>query len=377
MTYNNRATDGRAPGHDDAVEFARLALMFDQETGSTLRMGLLVIGVAALANVPVHARRDIAGALGLALAAAILGVGCLATWLFTRRHPLPPRYHNPLFAIVILATAFDSVYTQALVRDPMFTINVTMVIIGAGVCIVSCRWALAATLPPTIAWFAFAAPPMSTSDGRSAATIVLFGFCAAAIINTGRRNALTRLAKATRVAERAAVVDDLTQVYNRRGLALVASHVATTARRLGEDVGVLVLDIDCFKAVNDKLGHVAGDRVLVAVAEALTNSGRANDVVARWGGDEFVVVTLGKPPKAAVLARRVEDRLYAHGVRDGDGARITVSVGAASANLIDAEGVDRLIDEADAAMYDGRAQLRTPAGRSLVSVPPQNLSTGR
>lgn len=351
--------------------------MFDEETGSTLRMALIVIGVAALANVPVHAHRDIAGAQGLALAAAILGVGCLSTWLYTRSHPLPPRYNNPLFAIVILATAFDSVYTQALVRDPMFTINVMMVIIGAGMCIVSCRWALAATLPPTIAWFAFAAPPMRTSDGRSAATIVLFGFCAAAIINTGRRTALTRLARVAHEAERAAVVDDLTQVYNRRGLAMVASHVVTTARRLGEDVGVLVLDIDRFKAVNDKLGHLAGDRVLVAVTEAITSSGRANDVVARWGGDEFVVVTLGKPPEAAVLARRVEDRLYAHGVRDGDGARITVSVGAASANLIDADGVDRLIDEADAAMYDGRAQLRTPGGRALVLVPPQNLSTGR
>lgn len=357
---------------------ARLKQMFDHETGSTLRLALLVIGVSSLGYVPAHLRSGRAGAPLLALVTAIVGGTFLATWLWTRTHPVQPRFSNQVFSLVIFITACNATYSQVVVGDALWTTNITIITIGAGMCIVAWRWSLATALASMATWFFFAAPPFGSAQWRSGSISVLFGFFAAGIINTGRRHSLARLLRVTQEAERAAVVDSLTQVYNRRGLALVASHIVRTARRTGEPVGVLVVDVDRFKAVNDKLGHQAGDRVLVAVAQALQATGRDSDVVARWGGDEFVVITLGAAPDADDLAHRVEQDLFSRGIAGGNGQPIRVSVGTANvAAVVDPDAIDVLIAEADAEMYAGRAQRRSNPGPVVARASYQKLSTGR
>ena len=104
--------------------------------------------------------------------------------------------------------------------------------------------------------------------------------------------------------------DPLTGVYNRRFLEEFLARELTRARRSLQPLSVLLLDLDGFKAFNDRHGHLEGDRTLALVADSLRNAVRATDIVARYGGDEFVVVL---PNTTGEAARRVAREL-AHAV---------------------------------------------------------------
>ncbi|OAN39281.1 sensor domain-containing diguanylate cyclase [Mycolicibacterium iranicum] len=144
--------------------------------------------------------------------------------------------------------------------------------------------------------------------------------------------------------------DPLTRLYNRRGL---EHHVQELVARRGMDVGVLAVDIDKFKAVNDGYGHDAGDRVLVAVADAArdaVSSLGVRSVTARTGGEEFVVVVDG----GTECLRRLAKLLHLMVSRCQTPAVPTISIGAATAKASggDVDSLIReLIERADAAMY--------------------------
>ena len=147
-----------------------------------------------------------------------------------------------------------------------------------------------------------------------------------------------------------ALHDPLTRLHNRRGLDAEIEQLVPTG---GRQIGVLAIDIDKFKAINDAYGHDAGDRVLVSVANATRDAVAAvevRSVIARTGGEEFVVVVEGGP----YVVQRVATLLHqAVAASDGE-ATPTVSVGVASGLSAgsDAQTVVRdLIDRADAAMY--------------------------
>ncbi|MEZ5185472.1 MAG: GGDEF domain-containing protein [Candidatus Nanopelagicales bacterium] len=105
-----------------------------------------------------------------------------------------------------------------------------------------------------------------------------------------------------------AVIDGLTGTLNRRGLHSVGAYLQAEARRSGRPLTVGLVDIDDFKAYNDRNGHIAGDALLVSVGRSLTEGLRASDVVARFGGDEFAVLLPGADTREAVgvLARVAE-----------------------------------------------------------------------
>jgi diguanylate cyclase (GGDEF)-like protein len=100
--------------------------------------------------------------------------------------------------------------------------------------------------------------------------------------------------------------DPLTGAYNRRFLEEFLTREMARSRRSLQPLSVLMLDLDGFKAFNDEHGHLAGDEMLAAVAQSLRNAVRTSDVVARYGGDEFVVVLPNTPGEAA---RRVAREL--------------------------------------------------------------------
>jgi diguanylate cyclase (GGDEF)-like protein len=156
--------------------------------------------------------------------------------------------------------------------------------------------------------------------------------------------------------------DGLTGLANRALLAEQAEQMLARARRHGRGVGVLYVDVDDFKAINDGLGHTAGDEVLRAVATRLSTLLRASDVVGRLGGDEFVVLL--DEVTGAEQVRRVAQRigrLFEVPIESealGDTAVVaTLSVGVA----VEREGtVDDLLRDADAAMYEvKRSRKRT------------------
>jgi diguanylate cyclase (GGDEF)-like protein len=128
------------------------------------------------------------------------------------------------------------------------------------------------------------------------------------------------------------------------------------ARRAGSDVAVLMIDVDALKAVNDRFGHLAGDRALSTIAAHILRALRVEDVLARYGGDEFVVLAVGTDPSDAMrLAERV--RRAVEGVRmsaRGCEVAITISIGVASlAEVAEAdEPGSALLTLVDARMYE-------------------------
>ena len=162
-----------------------------------------------------------------------------------------------------------------------------------------------------------------------------------------------------------ALHDPLTGLPNR---VLLREHLDHALRRLdrqGGELVVLFLDLDRFKDVNDTLGHAAGDRLLVALAERLRRALRPADTVARLAGDEFVVVCEDVDDGPAVA--EIADRLLAAVERpfrlDGVDARVSASIGVSSVREAGADA-DQLLREADAAMYsvkERRGRRRRPA----------------
>ncbi|WP_129339259.1 EAL and GGDEF domain-containing protein [Cellulomonas endophytica] len=156
-----------------------------------------------------------------------------------------------------------------------------------------------------------------------------------------------------------ALHDALTGLPNR---ALVTEHLGQAlgrARRQGSTAGLLYIDLDNFKDVNDSLGHAAGDELLAAVAERLTAAVRDADVPGRLGGDEFVVVCedVGDADGIAAVADRVSRALAAQLTVEGRTLQVSASIGVAYARSEDASPAD-LLREADTAMYRAKANGR-------------------
>ena len=154
---------------------------------------------------------------------------------------------------------------------------------------------------------------------------------------------------------------------NRRGLseALEQALARSSAQRLA---AVYLLDLDGFKAVNDRLGHEAGDEVLVGVARRLQALLRGSDVVARLGGDEFVVVAAGLSgdADAQAIGRKLLDGFREPFVAAGEACRIGITIGYALAPL-DGRDANGLLKRADAAMYAGKQAGRHRMQRGGVS----------
>lgn len=151
--------------------------------------------------------------------------------------------------------------------------------------------------------------------------------------------------------EARADVDPLLDILNRRGFERELKRSLAYLQRYNGEAVLLFIDLDGFKAVNDRLGHAAGDALLKAVARELVGHVRASDVVARLGGDEFGVLlwNLGAAlaaGKAHSLERLIETVTVAHGE-----ARIAVGASVGLVPLVAGAAPEQMIDAADKAMY--------------------------
>jgi len=106
-----------------------------------------------------------------------------------------------------------------------------------------------------------------------------------------------------------ALVDEMTEVYNRRGLTILGEQKLKDAKRYQSSVGVIYLDIDNLKLVNEKFGYQVGDSCIKTLAEVLSHNFRESDVIARVGGDEFIVISqIGSRLELTALAHRVDQK---------------------------------------------------------------------
>ena len=152
------------------------------------------------------------------------------------------------------------------------------------------------------------------------------------------------------------ITDPLTGLLNRRYLDAALAQQYAMYQRLGRRYGVIQLDIDDLKSVNDQLGHAAGDDAIRFVAGVLSRHVREMDVVARYGGDEFVVICgLATPGDLAAYGRRLVRMIHdsRFGSAEDAGLRVTVSAGGALVAAGDA-GERATLERADAALYKAK-----------------------
>lgn len=166
------------------------------------------------------------------------------------------------------------------------------------------------------------------------------------------------LALATQTA-----VDELTQVSNRRGFNTAARHILPLCRRLDTRAALLYFDLDGLKAVNDGLGHVAGDDLLKAFAKLLARCFRSADVIARLGGDEFAVLLAGSPTAAATALERL-DRMKDE-LGEPVRSRLRWSVGQVDFEPERHANIESMLAEADADMYEHKVGKRHIVGWSV------------
>jgi diguanylate cyclase (GGDEF)-like protein/PAS domain S-box-containing protein len=190
--------------------------------------------------------------------------------------------------------------------------------------------------------------PVRDPDGKVVGAVEIFnedGFY---------RNAISRI----ETLERASTTDELTGLPNRRSADLSLRSRLVDVQEAQWPLGLLFADIDFFKQFNDVHGHAVGDEVLRVVARSLTAGLRESDFAARWGGEEFVVVSAAaNREQIETLAARLRNLVDASTVTAGGvELGVTLSIGATLASPADT--IESLVERADAAMYASKADGR-------------------
>lgn len=292
-----------------------------------------------------------------------------------------------------------------------------MRLLPEGVCVMILAWAVALTvmdqaISTSINAFVNAAVGVSIVfllRPRSAATILVLGWCAlawalgsttenTALLTTNRMNAASASALALLVSillwrryaqaellqraladtnrqlelqraelETLATRDPLTGLFNRREFVRQAEHELARAQRLGGVLSLLMVDLDHFKLINDRFGHPAGDEVLRHVARLMTQTVRQTDRIARFGGEEFVLLLPDTPEADALrLADKLRQQLADTPVA-GVGIPVTASIGLACMPAGKTLTLDTLLQQTDRALYQAKHQGRNRTVVALTS----------
>jgi len=169
---------------------------------------------------------------------------------------------------------------------------------------------------------------------------------------------LKLVTKAEKKLRLLATTDPLTELLNRRSLLELADYETTQRKRQPNPLAFVLADIDHFKSINDRYGHAVGDAVLKAVSKVLSQAVREQDSVARWGGEEFLIMMPNASPDiAGTVAGRLREQVSAVEVNAGEHTiKVSMTFGVSSHRLD--ESVDGTISRADHALYQGKTQGR-------------------
>ena len=179
-------------------------------------------------------------------------------------------------------------------------------------------------------------------------------------------------------ALRSAFCDPLTSLPNRAGMELRLRQDWNRATQSGTTMTLMVIDLDHFKQVNDTYGHVYGDGVLRRVASALKNSLRSYDLVARYGGDEFVAVCVDcDPDEVSLPVRRMLESVQSIRIADDGSRNASISIGAVTCRPgIDMDSPMDLVFAADECLYEAKRNCRGSAFHAEPGISPHRIVTG-
>jgi diguanylate cyclase (GGDEF)-like protein len=305
-------------------------------------------------------------AAGCALTALLLAALGLALY----RHILGPGWAGPAASFVTLSTGLNGAAVLAATGQPQYAAWVMLAAVASGVLVLPRRWYLGTLLALWVAWCGASylavltdAVPNSTAVYTQLAVLAVAATAVSILLHHWRTLSLTELVAAREQAAEAEVRDPLTGVANISGLTLLGGQVLEAAKRHGDAVHCIVIDIDGLGIVNHALGRSVGDEVLVGVADSLIGATRSGDVVARWGGDEFVVLGAGSGPSALEVERRVRAGLVEAPPASPSVWPGRVSAGRAVKEPWDDDDLQSLLDRAHREMLLRRA-LRREAGSS-------------
>lgn len=177
-------------------------------------------------------------------------------------------------------------------------------------------------------------------DGRLAGTVVTF-------------KDITERRRADEALRTLLLIDELTGLYNRRGFLTFAKQQFNIAERMNKGILLLYIDVDDLKWINDTMGHQEGDRALLETTEILKKTFRESDIIARIGGDEFVVLALEvHEGDAEILADRLQKELENRNAKSNLGYKLSISAGIARNGPENLCSIDELLKRADKLMYE-------------------------
>ena len=162
-------------------------------------------------------------------------------------------------------------------------------------------------------------------------------------------------------------LDSLTGLLNRRYLMQLGEQQLALARKHNRPLGVILFDLDHFKAVNDHYGHLAGDEVLKYIARRAENCLRSDDLLGRYGGEEFVVFLLGADLSTSIaIGERIRQGIETIQVDfQGQSINISVSVGVYTAPINGNETLTEMLGQADRALYQAKHNGRNQVCSTL------------
>lgn len=166
---------------------------------------------------------------------------------------------------------------------------------------------------------------------------------------------LSKLQKKETELIKLSFTDDLTDFYNRRGFFTLMEQQLKMAKRLKTPILLLYADIDNLKKINDTFGHNEGTKAIIDAADILKSTHRESDIMARIGGDEFVVFPVGaKEDNAEVIKTRLQKNIDAHNNKNNRCYKISISVGIKEFDPLALNSLEDIIHQADILMYEDK-----------------------
>ena len=299
----------------------------------------------------------------LALGAVFVALG--VAWSAWKRR-IPDEWAHAAMALLGVVTTINVMVHLMLSGDAAESVGFLLLMASVGVVLLRRAWFVPAIVGIWTAWLvAIAYLGGGVEVWGQWAFYLVAATVLGSVVVALRRRSIDVASTALREALRAATEDPATNLANRRGLAMLSHELVELGRRRHEIVHCTFLDVDGLKQINDDHGHDAGDRVILAVAEAIRCVCRSSDVVARWGGDEFVVVGVGPIARSLGLEDRVSAYLLEHHLEDSLLTDLHISAGRAEIAPWEEGDTESLLWKADHDMYQRRARRSDRAGRGF------------